>query len=219
MEEQHLRTAFVDLADAPAPPTTVDIPSAVRRAHRASVTRRSVLAGGAALGLTTVAGGVYAAERWWAGAPVPVPLAGPSSAPPPATTAPPEPADPLTRTTLPVAPARFDAFVEWAAFGWLPDESPAISLTIQPELVQLIAPIPGQTKERRRSVLLNLNSAGRELSRCGPVRPWNGCRTSAAGPQCALSCRPRLCCAGGTPLTDGPSWRWTACRATTCEPC
>ena len=164
MDEHHLRTAFVDLADAPAPPTTVDIATAVRRAHRVSITRRSMLAGGAALGLTTVAGGVFAAERWWVGAPVPGPLAVPSSEPPPVTTAPTTPTDPVGRPTLPVAPARFDAFVEWAAFGWRPDGSLTTALTIQPELVQLIAPIPGQTKERRRSVLLNLNAAGRELT-------------------------------------------------------
>jgi hypothetical protein len=99
MKEQEVRTLLEDLADTPAPPSRVDVPSAVTMARRqarvrawTSVAAASVLVVALAVGVTYV-------------------VAGGSQAPPDST------------TSVASAPERFDPLVEYASFGWVPERS------------------------------------------------------------------------------------------------
>ncbi|AUI59294.1 hypothetical protein [Amycolatopsis sp. BJA-103] len=103
MDEQDVRTLLDDLAQAPAPPSRVDVVGAVttarrgRRVRTATSVAASVLVAGLATTLT------YAViDR---------------SPPPTGSSAPPPAAAPA-----PSAPARFDPLVRYASFGWLPEQ-------------------------------------------------------------------------------------------------
>ena len=106
-----VNTLLRDLADSPAPPTTVDISRAATAGRRRLQVRRLVAASSAALvtvavllGIGTYVGGTTALPT------PPVPAeSSPSSSPRPMPGA---------------APAVFDPMVQYAAFGWVPPGAP-----------------------------------------------------------------------------------------------
>src|SRR5262245_5185491 len=107
-----LSTMLHDLAESPAPPTTVDIARATRAGRRTVRLRHGLAAGSAALAVAVLAGTI-AVVGGGGGTALP---------PPPAATATPEP----TARPLPAAaPAAFDPMVQYADVRSVPAGSTA----------------------------------------------------------------------------------------------
>jgi len=98
MNEQEVRTFLDDLADTPAPPPRVDVPRAVAVARRQARVRTWTSTAAASVLVVGLAVGVNYT------------VTGGS----PAST---------ESGSVVSAPARFDPLVEYASFGWLPEES------------------------------------------------------------------------------------------------
>jgi hypothetical protein len=94
MNEQEMRTLLTDLADTPAPPSLVNVPRAVSVARRRARVRTWTTAAAAVV----LVGGLAVGTTYV--------VAG----------------DEPGRTSVATAPARFDPTVEYATFGWLPDQ-------------------------------------------------------------------------------------------------
>jgi hypothetical protein len=121
MQERDVRDLLEATATQPAPPTAVDLDRAVREGRRTRTTRRALLAGGAALGVSAVVLGASATLRPARSTPTPLATASPEPRwpPPPYGTA--------GGPTLPRVPPGFDLFGQWAVFGWLPSTPERLS--------------------------------------------------------------------------------------------
>lgn len=139
MRESDVRDLLAADAATPAPPSVVDLERAMRDGRRRRTTRRALLAGGTALGVSAVLGGV-AAIRPVLRADAPDPAA----TTPPARAWPPGPNGALEGPTLPRPPARFDLLGQWAAFGWLPFTPATVSSRAAEGYVEIRAATPGQ---------------------------------------------------------------------------
>jgi hypothetical protein len=130
MERSTVHTLLDELAESPAPPSTVDIGRAAA-AGRRTVRLHRVLAGGsAALAVAAIVGILSFVISSGAGvAPRPAPVGSGSA----------------TNSTSPdrpmpeQAPATFDPTVRYAEFGWIPDGAPDIGFTATSEWLSLEA--------------------------------------------------------------------------------
>jgi hypothetical protein len=158
MREADVRDLLETAAAGDAPPSAVDLERAVRDGRRTRTTRRALLAGGAAAGVSAVLGATAV-------------LRSTGRTPDPATTAPPGWAwpprvyGPHGGPALPQLPERFDLFGQWAVFGWLPFPVAKITSIVQPDSVSLQA--DGDYTINLR--LLRSAEAADELARKGVV--------------------------------------------------
>jgi hypothetical protein len=155
MREADVRELLESAAAGDAPPSAVDLDRAVRDGHRTRTTRRALLAGGAALGVSGVLGATAILRS---GKPDPI-VAG-WEWPPPVYGA-------FGGPTLNAAPDRFDLFGQWAVFGWLPFRPPDFFSYVEPDVFGLEA----RGDQVVHLALLRREQAAEELARKGAVEP------------------------------------------------
>lgn len=127
MRDADVRELLETAAAGDAPPTAVDLRQAVRDGRRTRTTRRALLAGGAALGVSAVLGAAAAPRPGKA-----APITAVREWPPPVYGA-------LGGPTLAAVPDKFDLFGQWAVFGWLPFTVPKFFSYVEPDVFGLEA--------------------------------------------------------------------------------
>jgi hypothetical protein len=128
MEQETAASLLRDLADSPAPPSTVDVRRAAATGRRRLRVRRMVASGSAVVGVAAVAVGLTQVLGT-------APAAGPSPQLPGAVAEP---------SALPdVAPEAFDPLVQYAEFGWVPDGSTGGGINTGRDWLLVSADYPG----------------------------------------------------------------------------
>jgi hypothetical protein len=140
MDDSTVSTMLRDLADAPAPPSSVDVRRATVTGRRRIRARRIISGGSAAAALTAVVAVVA-----------------------PLTTGTPAPREPSLSMPA-VAPSHFDPFVQYAAFGWLPEGALGMDLGINRDWLRLGAYYaPDGHPDGGSVVRLWMATAGRDI--------------------------------------------------------
>src|SRR5258706_8129801 len=132
MERSTVHTLLHDLAETPAPPSTVDIRRAAAAGRRTVRVRRFVTGGSAALAVAALVGvvGVVLSGGPEA-APGPAPVGSASETPPP------------DRAIPEQAPAAFDPMVQYAELVWVPNGSLGTRVTVARDWLSVSTEYPG----------------------------------------------------------------------------
>jgi hypothetical protein len=174
MERSTVHSLLSDIAESPAPPSTMDITRAVAAGRRRVLVRRLAGSGAAALAVAAVLGLTAALMPGGLAAPGPDPAASTTPAPNP---------------TMPVAaPAAFDPRVQYAQPGWLPPGEIQTGVGVDSEWLSVEAEYPSGFGLER--VALAVSAAGHSatdrvpfltyqvppqgMAPSGPAEPVNG---------------------------------------------
>ncbi len=137
MERSTVNTLLHDLAESPAPPSTVDISRAAANGRRTVRLHRVLTGGSAALAVAAVVGILSVVISGGAGvAPGPAPVGSASESP-----APPD------RPMPEAAPTAFDPMVRYAELGWVPEGATDIGFTAARDWLSLDVMYPVNGKD------------------------------------------------------------------------
>ncbi len=152
MERSTVHTLLHDLAESPAPPSTVDIRRAASVGRRTVRLRRALTGGSAAIAVVALTGVLGVLINGGTGStPQPGPIGTASQTPPP------------DRPMPERAPTAFDPMMRYAEFGWLPDGVSDLGFTATADSLRLDAvmvPGPGGDGESSPSVQVIIVTAG-----------------------------------------------------------
>ena len=138
MERSTVHTLLHELAESPAPPSTVDIGRAAAAGRRTVRLRRIFTCGSAALAVAAVVGVMSVVISGGGGvAPGPAPIGSASQ-----TTAPPD------RSMPEQAPTAFDPMVRYADLGWMPSGALDVSFAVTTDSLRLDATYPASGKDQ-----------------------------------------------------------------------